>query len=146
MLIRDYRMWKNNNKNLSKNVLAWFATICHVKQAIGKVWTFITKLVTKSLIFIDAGGGVVFAGLCPTCLSQPGAPPRLPQVGDNFNWDFMLLRSKWQKIKFFLAVQLKYFLIFSPAHSSVAAVVNYRKVGFGGVNHNQLNSPNKNNA
>ena len=40
--------------------------------------------------------------------------------------------------KFFLSVEFNYLLIFSPAHSSVAAVVNYRKVNFGRVNHNQL--------
>ena len=47
---------------------------------------------------------------------------------------------------FFLSVEFNYLSIFSPAHSSVAAVVNYRKVGFGGVNHNQLNLTNKNTA
>ena len=27
----------NNNKNLSKNVLAWFATVCRVQQTIGNI-------------------------------------------------------------------------------------------------------------
>ena len=51
----------------------------------------------------------------------------------------MLLGSNWRTnifLKFFLSVELNYLLIFSPAHSSVTAVVNYRKVSFGGVNQN----------